>query len=596
LTNTDTVLQENIARIIDHMFIDYDGKYSIEEILEKNEIRVLTNDPEVIIDSIKEFGRDCIVANDRTNVRKSPIRNVLMLSLDDLFSEKFFKNKVLQRMCKVHDGWLPVENLYALDRFKRTFKQFGEIDISHFTDLLQNCKGIEMNADRSAVKRKVSFDVLQKIAAAIDHYYSDYIYPFKKTIHEYERTTGIGIPLEALCNMQDIKEYIKGTIPVNDITNAIKTKCTFAKVVYHQGVYYVNRKRPYTQRQTRTTDNFDFCFGQLTLPANKFHIMTYNILADYLTNSDRYDYLNPKFTRWPKRRNFIVLQIGYYRPDILCLQDVQSPSELDSTNPEDHYTDLATRLGHMYSGTYKRKISASGAVKKGLDVGVATFVNTSTFTIVKTVSIELGKLLYDQCNGLASAWLFRAGYSQVALLHHLKGVWNEKELLVCNIHTCYGGNTAHIQLLQVQTFLDQVMKYLAKKKSQKIKSYIICGDFNSTPSSMVYELLSTGQLSPTSLSLLKELCINFTMPDVKWGHNLNLTSCYRDVLLQEPELTTCTAETCSTVDYIWISGLLKPNAVLDVPSKEEATREIALPNRKHPSDHIQLSALLTMKE
>ena len=193
----------------------------------------------------------------------------------------------------------------------------------------------------------------------------------------------------------------------------------------------------------------------------------------------------------------------------------------------------------------------------------------------------------ERCNGFSSH-LFRHGFSQVALLHHLVHTPTGKQILLCNVHLCTGGNTAHIQLLQIQVCLEHIQEYMWKNTIQDL---ILCGDFNSTPSSLVYELISSGTLCEESLKILEILCRNFSMKKISWGHKLNLSSAYKSVLQQEPDFTICTSETHACIDYIWHSNR-DVLAVLDVPCNDDVTREIALPNRKHPSDHIPLLVLL----
>jgi mRNA deadenylase 3'-5' endonuclease subunit Ccr4 len=576
---SDTSQHERLASIVDELFAEIeDGKMSIEDIMSNVRVREITDDVEFLFQSVTQFGTDSIVTNDRLYIRKSPIRNVLMLAMDDLFSAKYFKNKILLQLSKKNNGWILLVDLYNVDRFQRIFKSFGHIDINQFTDVVSNCTLIQVSDDGSQIKKLETKNIALEIASRIDHYFSEYVYAFMRIIHERERKSGVGISLDDMFKFPRFGDINVNSVPREEIITAIQSKCTFVRLVQHEGTNYIKRIRPYTMRETRTANNLDFHFGQ-RYERNAFSVMSYNVLAEYLAQDEMYDYVNSKVKKWSKRRNFICSQIQYYRPAIVCLQEVQS----NSTGTENHYSEILTKLEDAYVGTYKRKTST-----KNVDTGVATFIrNDSELIVLKTFTIEFGKLLLKHCTGYSSN-LFRQGFSQVAQIHHLVHKGNGDQLLLCNVHLCNGGSTAHIQLHQVQILLNQIQEYMTKNSIQKV---IICGDFNSTPSSLVYELLSTGTLCNESLKLLETLCCNFSMKQKVWGHTFNLHSTYSSVLGQEPDFTVYTSETHICIDYIWHFNF-NTLAVLDIPKEDDISKEIALPNRKHPSDHIPLLVLL----
>uniref|UniRef100_A0A0G4HTV3 Endonuclease/exonuclease/phosphatase domain-containing protein n=1 Tax=Chromera velia CCMP2878 TaxID=1169474 RepID=A0A0G4HTV3_9ALVE len=135
---------------------------------------------------------------------------------------------------------------------------------------------------------------------------------------------------------------------------------------------------------------------------------------------------------------------------------------------------------------------------------------------------------------------------------------------------------------------------------------ILCGDFNSTPDSCVYALISQGLVptrmrgdqpgglrsTPASLqspSLLDSLGEEvFCVSPFKYGMWSAMASCSPDGLT-EPEFTTVTHEFAAPLDYIFVprqcEGIRLVGA-LSMPERGEVGSGI--PNERYPSDHVSL--------
>lgn len=59
---------------------------------------------------------------------------------------------------------------------------------------------------------------------------------------------------------------------------------------------------------------------------NTFRVMSYNILADSLVNTE--ELTSPQHSRWDFRLPLILKEIKYYDPSVLCLQEVDSNEKL----------------------------------------------------------------------------------------------------------------------------------------------------------------------------------------------------------------------------------------------------------------------------
>lgn len=125
---------------------------------------------------------------------------------------------------------------------------------------------------------------------------------------------------------------------------------------------------------------------------------------------------------------------------------------------------------------------------------------------------------------------------------------------------------------------------------------VLCGDFNSEPSSAVYELVSQQVVSPDHPDLradTTDLLRGVLMSDHhSISHNLLLKSAYAAMLGEEPKFTNYTVGYVGVLDYIWLTAMhWRPLTIAPIPDENElgGTGE-ALPNALYPSDHLMLFA------
>merc|ERR1719230_2505959 len=116
---------------------------------------------------------------------------------------------------------------------------------------------------------------------------------------------------------------------------------------------------------------------------------------------------------------------------------------------------------------------------------------------------------------------------------------------------------------------------------------LICGDFNSTPDSAVYELWRQGSVRADHDDLRVDpvgLLTNLSL-----GHTLRMASSYETCNGREAQYTNYTEDFKGTLDYIWFSSdTLAVLAISQVDEESQLTQETALPSSTRPSDHISL--------
>merc|ERR1712050_547735 len=174
-------------------------------------------------------------------------------------------------------------------------------------------------------------------------------------------------------------------------------------------------------------------------------------------------------------------------------------------------------------------------------------------------------------------------------------------VVVVSVHICANWRNPDTQVAQVDAMLAKLENVV-----QQGDSLIIGGDFNSTPTSGVYELLSKGMLGadhpdvfPKDVQVLK-LC-----GAEGYRSNLKLASAYATLLGAEPEFTTFEGISpqspekvpfSGTLDYLWYShDALQPvpDSALCTPSREYALQENGIPSSEIPSDHVPLGLALS---
>ncbi|KAL2584051.1 hypothetical protein AAZV13_14G108200 [Glycine max] len=181
----------------------------------------------------------------------------------------------------------------------------------------------------------------------------------------------------------------------------------------------------------------------------RFKVLSYNILADYLALDHRtklYFHIPRHILDWQWRKRSIIFELGLWSADILCLQ-------MRTGNPVD---------------------------------GCAIFWRNSRF-----------KLLYEECIEFNKLGL-RDNVAQLCVLEFINqngslpsSLTGSSKVVVCNIHVLYNPNRGEIKLGQVRVLLD---KAKAVSKLWNDAPVAICGDFNCTPKSPLYNFISEQKL------------------------------------------------------------------------------------------------------
>ncbi|KAJ1688200.1 hypothetical protein LUZ63_019590 [Rhynchospora breviuscula] len=210
----------------------------------------------------------------------------------------------------------------------------------------------------------------------------------------------------------------------------------------------------------------------------RFRLLSYNILADYLAvqHSKLYLHVPPHMRSWQWRMDNLLFEFQLWSPDVLCLQEV------------DRFPDLQTKLESKgYNGIWKIRTGNASD-------GCAIFWRTNRFQLLHHEYIEFRQ------TGL------KDNVAQICVLESIveKTLGNDSpstktsssRVVVCNIHVLFNPKRGDIKLGQVRTLIDQA---LTVSKSWGDAPVVLCGDFNSTPNSPLYKFISEQKLDLSGL-------------------------------------------------------------------------------------------------
>lgn len=265
---------------------------------------------------------------------------------------------------------------------------------------------------------------------------------------------------------------------------------------------------------------------------------------------------------WQERKYLILEEILTYRPDVLCLQEV------------DHYYDtfqpILNSLG--YSGSFLAKPWSpclDVEQNNGPD-GCALFYRRSRFSLQATSHLRLSAMMLPT--------------NQVAIVQTLTCTATGRQFCVAVTHLKARSGWERLRSAQGADLLQRLRSITsqcaAMSQNQATPGSIplvVCGDFNAEPREEVYRRFSS---SP-----------------------LGLNSAYKLLSSDgetEPAYTTWkirpSGESCSTLDYIWYShDSLSVDCLLDIPTEEQIGPD-RLPSYHYPSDHLSLVCDLSFKQ
>lgn len=334
----------------------------------------------------------------------------------------------------------------------------------------------------------------------------------------------------------------------------------------------------------------------------RFRIVTYNVLAEIYATQQQYPYCDFWALSWDYRFQNILREIVEVGPDVICLQEVQAD------HYENHVYGALSDAG--FEGVYKQKTRDSMGLTGKVD-GCALFWRRTKFHLVESYSIEFNELSQRQATqvlGLnprsedGSSYLNRLCRDNVAQLVVLECVNPSmpsrsnrepiNQLCVANTHLYSHKDYPDVKLWQTWQLLQELETFVMSRGTNL--PLMICGDFNSTPDTAVYDLLSRQAVHPghpdVNMANGEDNMANILPEIMNMTHSFSLGSVYNSVIGEEPRYTNYTTNFKGTLDYMWYSAQnLRPLSAAPIPEESVLTLHgEALPSTQFSSDHVML--------
>ena len=333
----------------------------------------------------------------------------------------------------------------------------------------------------------------------------------------------------------------------------------------------------------------------------RFRIVSYNVLAEIYATQQQYPYCDIWALSWEYRFHNIMREIIDASPDVVCLQEVQA----------DHYENhlYANMSDQGYEGVYKQKTRQSMGLAGKVD-GCALFWRRTKFHLVESYSIEFNELAQRQATQVMGLnprsdeginFLNRLSKDNIAQLVVLELANPQlatrtnrdpiNQVCIANTHLYSNKEFPDVKLWQAWQLLQELENFAMSRGTTL--PLMICGDFNSSPDSAVYDLLMQQNVHPGHPDVnvvTADDCPNVLPDAMNITHSFHLGSAYQSVLGEEPPTTNYTLNFKGVLDYICYSRqTLRPLSVSPIPDESILTRHgEALPSTEFSSDHIML--------
>lgn len=360
---------------------------------------------------------------------------------------------------------------------------------------------------------------------------------------------------------------------------------------------------------------------------DRFTVASWNTLCDRAATQAAYGYAASEALSWDRRKLMILDELEKHDADILTLQEV------DIENYGDFFArNLAPR---DYKGVFQAKGRArtmSEREAKAVD-GCATFFKSSKYMLLQkhVISYSHEAINRPDMKGEHDVYNRVMPRDHIALVVFLENRQTGSRLIVVNTHLTWEGWAADVKMIQVAILIEQLAKKAeeyarwppTKDKDKELFRYaseespeiidgvkadpvpsmsyetgtqipiLVCGDFNSTHDSGVYDMITQGSLSNSHQDFGTHQYGDLTRNGM--NHSFSLKSSYGAI--GELPFTNWTPDFREVIDYIWFStNTLQVTGLLGQVDPNYMTRVPGFPNYHFPSDHLLLMAEYGVKE
>jgi CCR4-NOT transcription complex subunit 6 len=354
--------------------------------------------------------------------------------------------------------------------------------------------------------------------------------------------------------------------------------------------------------------------------------LSYNILCDKYCTQSQYGYTPSGALSWEHRRETILAELRERNADIVCLQ------EIDQESFNDYFREA---LAHNdYKGVFwpKSRARTMGEREAKLVDGCAIFYKNSKYILLDKQLIDFANTAINRPDMKGEHDIFNRVMPRddIAVVAFLENRSTGSRMIVGNVHVFWNPAFTDVKTVQVAILMEQITKFADKwtnhpactdkvlfrftngdgDEAERVADrtqepgpsmeytdgaqipLLLCGDFNSTPHSGIYDLIVQGSMANTHIDLDGKKYGNFTRDGI--SHPWSLKSSYATI--DELQFTNYTPNFVGTLDYIWYStNTLQVVGLLGDIDKDYLQRVPGFPNYHFPSDHVALYAQYIVK-
>ena len=323
-------------------------------------------------------------------------------------------------------------------------------------------------------------------------------------------------------------------------------------------------------------------------------IVTYNLLVPiYAEEVGYYVKCQPQFLktayRWNLIQNQLEQEIVKHKNTIICLQELSLSMlpKLELFFRRLNYSIFA----NLYGGAYNDYMGVGVAIPVSMQLNNISYIKIGDhissickrredITNLSTDESNQLPALSDLLNELAfDPW--ETSMNRANTLVCLQLVIDHRPLFVGTYHMpCYYREPS-VMAIHSSVVKDQMFELAGGS------DFILAGDFNLEPSQTGYRALIEKNYRDVHYPKSGKYDISYQPNSTQV-----MKSAYREKNGSEPVYTNYSSTDdspyyCETLDYIFFSGLLTVEEVLELPNKPIGE---AYPDETHPSDHLMLAA------
>ncbi|RLN20330.1 hypothetical protein BBO99_00001508 [Phytophthora kernoviae] len=305
------------------------------------------------------------------------------------------------------------------------------------------------------------------------------------------------------------------------------------------------------------------------LSKQKITVVQLNILASNLATRNHFPYVLESSLNWENRKVALLRQLEALDADVLCLEELS-----------DYWTFFKPEMQDRgYESVYVKRPSIhvsnwSGEKKRD---GCGIFFKKDKFELKEFEAVN-----------------FHDPHDRVAVLALLKMRHFAQFVLVGCTHLWWNAKKVDHQMAELYELEEEVIRMSTDVKDKYERELpetvtgsntvpiVLCGDFNNSPESQIYEYMENSFMQKPNLEGVSEVfrsaygCYmqNALASALEHSEDALQTFKVEEGKKAEPPHTTANFRRCWTIDYIWYSRhSLVPSRVLEIPSETELRAE-----------------------